>query len=215
LPTKELIGFQKKPLNNMTNKDEIARVDSDKFYRETSNEMQNINDAQLDMRVAYSHGYSGVIVSGLVWLVAGLVSIYVSPKQAVWTLLIGGVFIHPIGILFNKILGASGAHAKSNVLGRLAMEGTVFMIMCMPLAYALSFQKVEWFFQGMLMIIGGRYLTFATLFGTRLYWVLGMGLGTAAYLLFTLNSPSYISILVGSAIEITFGVVMLTITRKK
>jgi hypothetical protein len=215
LPTKELIDFQNKPLNNMTNKDEIARVDSDKFSRETSNEIRNINDAQLDMRVAYSHGYSGVIVSGLVWLVAGLVSIYVSPKQAVWTLLIGGVFIHPIGILFNKILGASGAHAKSNVLGRLAMEGTVFMIMCMPLAYALSFQKVEWFFQGMLMIIGGRYLTFATLFGTRLYWVLGMGLGTAAYLLFTLNSPSYISILVGSAIEITFGVVMLTITRKK
>jgi hypothetical protein len=199
----------------MINKDRIAGIGSHKFTRETSNEMQNINDAQLDMRVAYSHGYSGVIVSGLVWLIAGLVSIYVSPKQAVWTLLIGGVFIHPIGILFNKILGASGTHAKSNVLGRLAMEGTVFMIMCMPLAYALSFQRVEWFFQGMLMIIGGRYLTFGTLFGTRLYWLLGMGLGAASYLLFTLNSPSSISILVGSAIEITFGVVMLTITRKK
>lgn len=177
--------------------------------------MQTIKEAQLDMRVAYSNGYSGVIVSGMVWLVAGLVAIYGSPRQAIWTLLIGGVFIHPLGIVLNKVLGASGAHAPNNPLGRLAMEGTIFMIMCLPLAYGLSFQKAEWFFQGMLLIIGGRYLTFATLFGTRLFWVLGMGLGTAAFLLFTLQSPAHISILTGSAIEVTFGLFMLATTRQK
>lgn len=179
------------------------------------NKLQTIEEAQLDMRVAYNHGYSGVIVSGAVWLVAGLVAIYGSPRQAIWTLLIGGVFIHPMGIVLNKILGASGAHVPGNPLGRLAMEGTVFMIMCLPLAYGLSFQRAEWFFQGMMLIIGGRYLTFSTLFGNRLFWVLGMGLGLAGYLLFSVQSPAHISILTGSAIEITFGLSMLVATRRK
>lgn len=193
----------------MTDKTNKTTIDSE------GNKLRSIEDAQLDMRVAYSNGYSGVIVSGLVWLVAGLVALYTSPQQAVWTLLIGGALIHPIGILFNKVLGRSGAHTPNNVLGRLALEGTIFMLMCLPLAYALSFQKVEWFFQGMLMIIGGRYLTFATLYGTRLYWGLGIGLGIAAYLLFSLNSSAPVSILVSSAIELTFGLVMLIITLSK
>jgi hypothetical protein len=44
-------------------------------------------------------------------------------------------------------------------LGNLAMEGTIFMIMCLPLALGLSLQHAEWFFQGMLLIIVGSYLT--------------------------------------------------------
>jgi len=177
-------------------------------------EMENIQDAQRDMRIGYSNGYSGVIVSGTVWLIAGLVAIYASPMQAVWALLIGGVFIHPIGIVFNKILGASGAHSPNNPLGKLAMEGTIFMIMCLPLAYGLSLQKVEWFFQAMLLIIGGRYLTFATLFGKRFYWILGAALGIAAYVLFTIKASTPVSILTGSSIEIIAGLSMLLLTRK-
>lgn len=179
----------------------------------TEKEIQTLQQAQHDMRAGYSHGYSGVVVSGLVWGVAGLAAIYFSPQQAVWTLLIGGMFIHPLGIVFNKILGTSGSHNSTNPLGKLAMEGTVFMLMCLPLAYGLSLQKVEWFFQGMLLIIGGRYLTFATLFGTRSFWVLGGLLGIAAYGLFKFNSPAHISALVGSGIELLFGISMLAKVR--
>jgi len=39
------------------------------------------------------------------------------------------------------------------------MEGTIFMIMCLPLALGLSLQHAEWFFQGMLLIIVGSYST--------------------------------------------------------
>lgn len=180
----------------------------------TENSLQLIKNAQYDMRVAYLYGSTGVLASGLIWLAAALVAIYLSPDKAVWTLLIGGAFIHPIGILLNKILGASGAHTQANALGRLAMESTVFMIMCLPVAYLLSFQKTEWFFQATLLIIGGRYLTFATLYGTRLYWILGIGLGIAAYLLFVLNSPSSTSMFVGAAMEITFGLILLSIAQK-
>ncbi|MEJ8801166.1 DUF7010 family protein [Pontibacter sp. H249] len=193
----------------------MTLVNTDQITKGSVEDLQHLQNAQQDMREAYLNGFPGVVVSGTVWLVSALVAIYVSPNKAVWTLLVGGVFVHPVSMLLNKVLGAAGAHAQSNPLGKLAMEGTLFMIMCLPLAYGLSFQKVEWFFQGMLLIIGGRYLHFATLYGSRLYWALGIGLGIAAYLLFTLNSPSHTTLLVGAAMEILFGLVMVTILRRR
>ncbi|MBJ6117380.1 hypothetical protein JAO76_04215 [Pontibacter sp. BT310] len=193
----------------------IPLVNTDQLTKGSAEDLQQLQHAQQDMRNAYLNGFPGVVVSGTVWLASALVALYLSPTKAVWTLLVGGVFIHPVSMLFNKVLGAAGAHAQSNPLGKLGMEGTLFMIMCLPLAYGLSFQKVEWFFQGMLLIIGGRYLHFATIYGSRLYWALGIGLGISAYLLFSINSPSHATLLVGAAIEVLFGLVMLTILRRR
>ena len=193
----------------------MTMVNADQVTQGAAEDLQHLKNAQQDMRVAYLHGFPGVFVSGMVWLVSALVALYVSPEKAIWTLLVGGVFIHPVSMLLNKALGANGTHARTNPLGRLAMEGTIFMIMCLPLAYGLSFQKTEWFFQGMLLIIGGRYLHFATLYGLKLYWALGIGLGTAAYLLFIMNSSSQTTLLVGAAMEILFGLVMLAALRRR
>jgi hypothetical protein len=85
----------------------------------------------------------------------------------------------------------------------------------LPLVFGLSLQHTEWFFQGMLMIIGGRYLTFASIYGNRLYWVLGAVLGVAAYILFSLKIQTFGSALIGSLIEISFGFFILTTFRKK
>ncbi|MBC5774807.1 hypothetical protein H8S95_12090 [Pontibacter sp. KCTC 32443] len=194
----------------------MTLVDANQATKGSVEDLQHLKNAQQDMREAYLNGYPGVVVSGMVWLISAFVAMYVSPDKAVWSLLVGGIFIHPVSMLLNKVLGAAGAHARSNPLGKLAMEGTVFMIMCLPLAYGLSFQKVEWFFQGMLLIIGGRYLHFVTLYGSRLYWALGIGLGAAAYLLFNMHAPSHATLLVGAAMEILFGLVMLVaISRRR
>lgn len=168
--------------------------------------MQNLEAAQQDMREAYVYGSIGVIVSGVIWLIASLVLYYYSPQQAVWALIIGGMFIYPLGTLLEKLLGYRGSHSKGNPLGNLAMEGTIWMIMCIPLAYGLSLTKVEWFFQGMLMIIGGRYLTFASIYGTRLYWLLGGLLGLVAYGAFRWGLDAFTSALSGAVLEISFGI---------
>ena len=170
--------------------------------------------AQTDMCKGYAHGSIGIIVSGLIWLISATISYQHSAKQAVWTLLIGGMFIHPVGVLLSKVIGLRGTHTKGNPLGNLAMEGTIFMIMCLPLAFGLSLQHVEWFFQGMLLIIGGRYLTFASIYGSRLYWILGVVLGVAAYLLFYFKVQSLGSLLTGSLIEISFGLLMFFSYRR-
>ena len=176
--------------------------------------MEDIEQSQLEMSKNHTHGAIGALVSGVMWLLSGLTAYEYSPKQAVWVLLIGGAFIHPISTVLNKIMGTGGPQSKTNALGKLAMEGTVFMLMCIPLAYGLSMQRTEWFFQAMLMIIGGRYLTFHTLFGNRSFWLLGALLGIAGYVLFSLDAPSYASALTGSIIEISFGLYLYRNARK-
>jgi hypothetical protein len=185
-----------------------------KISNEPINKTDTFIQAQTDMCKGYANGSIGIIVSGLIWLMSATISYQHSAKQAVWTLLIGGVFIHPVGVLLSKVIGLSGTHTKGNPLGNLAMEGTIFMIMCLPLAFGLSLQHAEWFFQGMLLIIGGRYLTFASIYGLRLYWILGSVLGVAAYLLFYFKVQSFGSLLTGSLIEISFGLLMFFSFRR-
>lgn len=142
-----------------------------------------LDEAQKDMRNGYALGSLGVMTSGSVWLVSALVAHAYTPTQAIWALLIGGVLITPISGIWEKIIGLKG-HSANNPLMNLVMENTIWMIMCIPLAYGLSIQRTEWFFQAMLLIIGGRYLTFSTIYGSKLYWLLGVSLGCSAYFLF-------------------------------
>lgn len=170
--------------------------------------MTNLQDAQQDMKNGYGHGSIGVIVSGIVWVISSLVVNFYSSQKGIWTLLIGGALIFPISILIGKIIGLKCSNDKNNPLTKLTMEGTIWMLMCIPLAYGLSLIKVEWFFQGMLMIIAGRHLTFATVYGTRIYWVLGAMLGLAAYILLSLKATAFISALTGGLIEIILGIII-------
>lgn len=187
---------------------------TEKSSNDAFNKTDTFNHAQTDMCKGYANGSIGIIVSGLIWLISATISYQYSDEQAVWVLLIGGMFIHPVSVVLSKLIGLNGTHTKGNQLGKLAMEGTIFMIMCLPLAFGLSLQHAEWFFQGMLLIIGGRYLTFASIYGIKLYWLLGAILGAAAYLLFYFKVASFGSLLTGSLIEISFGLFMFFSFRR-
>jgi hypothetical protein len=178
-------------------------------HQESTNQRWNILDAQQDMRQGYANGSIGIIVSGMMWFIAAFVAFQYSPKQGVWALLIGGTLIHPVSIMAYKAIGMKGAHSQGNPLAQPAMEGTIWMILCLPLVFGLSLQHLEWFFQGMMLIIGGRYLTFASLYGIRLYWILGGTLAGVAYLLFGFHAQPFTSALTGASIEAVVGFVML------
>ncbi|OFZ07713.1 MAG: hypothetical protein A3D92_11030, partial [Bacteroidetes bacterium RIFCSPHIGHO2_02_FULL_44_7] len=123
-------------------------------------------------------------------------------------------FIVPVSNLIDRVLGAAGKHSAGNKLAPLAMESTVFMLMCLPLAYGLSLFRMEWFFPAVLMIIGGRYLIFASVYGTPLYWLLGGSLGAAAVVAYQLALPPYVTALTGAGIELVFGAVLLAVKRR-
>ena len=176
--------------------------------------MQSLAEFQEDMRRGYLWGATGIITSGVVWLCAGLVAYFNEPRKAIWVLFIGAGFIVPVSNLFDRLLGAAGRHSAGNRLSALALETTMFMLMCLPLAYGLALYRIEWFFPAVLMIIGGRYVTFGTVYGTPIYWLLGAVLGAGAMLAYALALSPHLSALLGAAIEIVFGALLLAAKRR-
>lgn len=174
----------------------------------------SMSEAQVDMRQGYCSGGGGILASALAWSVAAGVAVSGNAQKAIWALLIGGMLIHPVGVLICKLLKARGAHTKGNPLGELAGASTFWLIFCLPLAYALSLQEPRWFFPAMLLIIGGRYLVFATLYGMRLYWALGLALAAAGFALGYLTAPAHVAAIAGAALEAVFALIFLLEHRR-
>lgn len=171
--------------------------------------------AQADMRDAYAGGVIGIMVSGTVWLVAGAVAWFRAPQVAIIALLAGGVLIHPVAVLLAKLAGRTGAHAKGNPLGQLAGEATGWMLFGIALAYGLSLWRTDLFFPAMLLTIGGRYLTFATVYGMRLYWVFGATLAASAYIVATQAISFAAGAFIGSVIEMVFAALIYASLRRQ
>ena len=168
--------------------------------------------AQEQMRHAYFGGAPGMLVSAAVWTAAAIVAGGGTFAHAVWTLFVGGMAIHPLGLVLARALGRPGA-AKGNPLDRLAFECTITMLAALPLAYAVSLSRPAWFFPAMLLVIGGRYMVFATVYGLRLYWACGALLLAAAWGAAMLRLEPVSAALAGAAIEAAFALVLFTRLR--
>jgi hypothetical protein len=171
--------------------------------------------AQADMRSAYAGGVIGIMVSGTVWLVAGAVAWFHTPHTAIIALLVGGALIHPIGVLLAKLCKRSGAHVKGNPLGQLAGEATGWMLLGIALAYGLSLWRTDLFFPAMLLAIGGRYLTFATVYGMRVYWAFGATLAASGLILPTFATRFAAGAFAGGIIEMIFAAVVYMQLRSR
>ena len=169
----------------------------------------SVTEAQSDMRQGYRSGATGILASALAWFTAAGVAALTSPQKGIWALLIGGMLIHPVGLLICKLLGSRGTHTKGNPFGLLAGASTFWLIFCLPIAYLLSARQSNLFFPAMLLIIGGRYLVFATIYGMRLYWALGLALAGAGFALANINATASVSALVGAVLETVFAIACL------
>jgi len=119
----------------------------------------------------------------------------------VLALLVGGMLIHPLGLLLCKALGRPAKHSTANPLASLALATTVWLVLSLPLAWVVSLHRIDWFFPAMLCVIGGRYLCFHTLYGLRTYLFCGAVLAGAGFLLVRLDAGPTAGAFAGSAIE--------------
>lgn len=115
-----------------------------------------IEEAQGDMRQSYLNGGPGMMVSGVVWLAAGIVALVNTELISVLVFFLGGMLIHPLGILLSKALKRSGQHQKDNPLSNLALESTLLLFIGLFIAYVVLQIRPHWFFPIMLLMIGGR-----------------------------------------------------------
>ena len=169
---------------------------------------------QHEMRHAYYDGVPGILVSGLVWIAAALVCFQLGINKAVWTLLIGGALIHPIGTVVTKVLGRPAKTDKANALNQLAMASTIWLILCCAMAYGLFLLKPELFFPAMMATIGSRYLIFASIYGRTIFWTLGVSLIVAANLVFFSAVPPAVVAGLGGLIEVLFAFLVFSKASK-
>lgn len=166
-------------------------------------------DAQRNMRDAYYDGAAGLVASGSIWLAAAIVTTARDTRAGIVTLLIGGMLIHPLALLLCKALGRSGRHAPGNPLAPLAIESTVLLMLGLAIAFALSFSRADLFFPATLLVIGGRYLVFQTLYGLRTYWLTGALLAAAGFGSAVGQLAPAVTAGTGALIELVLGAIIL------
>lgn len=169
----------------------------------------NFKAAQKDMRIGYYAGGTGALVSGLIWIAAGLIALHATQKLSILVFFFGGMLIHPLGVVLDKLLKRTGTHQKGNPLGALALESTLLIFIGLFIAYSVFQFKPNWFYPIMMLLIGGRYVIFQSVYGIRLYWVFGFALILLGVGFIIMPQPFYLGAIVGGAVEWVFALLLI------
>ncbi|MFL9842215.1 hypothetical protein ABS767_14680 [Sphingomonas sp. ST-64] len=142
-----------------------------------------LSEAQADVRRAYVGGGPGAIVSGFVWLAAGLVEAHSGTRVAFAVLFFAGMLIFPLSKLAVTTLFRRAGEAAGNRLPVVALESTVAMIGGLFAAWLLLESRPDLALPVAAIAVGTHYAAFNTAYGDRTYWLLAAlltGAGTLA-----------------------------------
>ncbi|HJA04280.1 MAG TPA: hypothetical protein H9800_05410 [Candidatus Microbacterium stercoravium] len=134
----------------------------------------DVKAAQHDVRRVYRGGFSGPLVSALIWAVASAVYQWGSITTAITVLFIGGMLIFPLSTLVLKLMGSPAFLPKGHPSIALAMQSAFTVPLGLLVAIALGTAAPSLFMPASLIIVGAHYLTFISLYGMRLYGALAV-----------------------------------------
>ena len=149
-----------------------------------------ISEAQREVRTIYFGSFSGLIVTGFIWLISAGIGIWVSTGLAIWALILGGTFIFPLSQVLLKIMGKPANLSRENPFGTLAMLVAFVIPALYPVIAAATIHNTNWFYPAFLVVVGAHYLPFIFLYGMWQFGVLAVllvGLGTALGIFFPEN----------------------------
>lgn len=138
----------------------------------------NITDAQKEVRTVYLGAFSGLIVTGIIWLLAAAAGMWRTTGLAVLILIAGGSFIFPLSQLLLKAMGRTATLAKENPFGQLAMQVAFTIPFAYPVIVAAYIHNPNWLFPAFLVIVGAHYLPFIFLYGMWQFAILSILLVT-------------------------------------
>ena len=158
-----------------------------------------LTTAQRDLSQAYAGGAPGVLVSGLVWLVAGAVWQLHGINAAFAALFFGGMAIHPLGVLIERIAFRAPKATIGKPLETLAIEATIPLFVGVIIAWVRLVRAPDLAIPTFAAIVGARYFLFRTLYGEVAYWVLGAAIFAAAGVaMFGIRLPLNLGSVVGA-----------------
>ncbi len=169
----------------------------------------SLSVAQHDLARAYAGGAPGVLVSGLVWLIAGAVWQLYGTMAAFAALFVGGMAIHPLGVLIERAAFKAPKATIGKPLEALAIEATVPLFVGVLIAWVLLVRAPDLAIPVFAAIVGARYFLFRTMYGEIAYWALGGAiLLIAGIAMFGIALPLNLGFLVG-AIELVAAALIL------
>ena len=165
-----------------------------------------LKSAQADLRNAYVRGGPGAIVSGLVWLAAGVVASRSGLQTGFVVLFFGGMLIYPLSLLVSRGLLRRSAEQKGNPGGPLVMETVPFMIGGLLAAWLILPHRPEFVFPLAAIAVGAHYFPFRTAYGDRTYWVLAALMCAVGITVIFMGTPPSSQVpMVIAVIEVVFG----------
>ena len=174
-----------------------------------------ITKAQQDNRRAFVGGGPGVLISGVLWLIASIVLKLRGTGPAFAFLFFGGMLIFPLSQFVSRSLFRRAAASEGNPLGRVALESTISMIGGLFVAWLFLPSRPAYVFPVAAIAVGTHYAAFSTVYGDTRYWALA-GLVTAVGvfdILGYVRLPGGPALAVG-VLEIVFGL-LLTARNKQ
>ena len=134
--------------------------------------VNRLKDDQKEMRIAFLGGFAGQLVSGIIWLIASIVSVIISNQAGMLTLFFGCMGIFPLTQLTLKLMGRSANVSKENRLWQLGSQVAFTVPINFRLVGAIILFQPDWFFPAAMIIVGSHYLPFMTLYGMKMFGIL-------------------------------------------
>lgn len=132
----------------------------------------NLKESQREMRSAFLGGFAGQLVSGLIWLAASGISLWVSPRYGMMTLFFGSMLIFPLTQMALRLMGRPAKVSTDNGLWQLGSQVAFTVPLNFLLVGAATLYRETWFFPAAMIVIGSHYLPFITLYGMRMFGLL-------------------------------------------
>lgn len=171
--------------------------------------------AQDRLVTAYANGATGVLMSGLVWVVAGVFHITSGQGPAFWALFFGGMLIQPGAMLLARLVPGTSRPIPGNPLDRLAVESLAVLFGGLFLGYLLLRQAPSLAFPAIAMAVGARYFLFRTLYREPLFWGFGAAvMGLAGAVALGLPYPRGSLVLLVGLVELMAAILLLMRWRK-
>lgn len=154
------------------------------------------------------------MVSGLVWLIAAVIAHGEGIERGFAALFIGGMAIHPVSTFVCRKLYNRAKEAAGNPLPGAALESTIAMIGGLVVAWLFIPLRSEYVFPVAAIAAGTRYAIFKTLYGDRLFWLLGaLMTGVGLLEIYDLAASPMAPAFAVGAIEVVFAAVLLIRVR--
>lgn len=132
----------------------------------------NVSAAQREMRSAFLGGFAGQLVSGLIWLVASAISVWVSSQYGMVVLFFGSMLIFPLTQGALRLIGRPAKVSPENGLWSLGTQVAFTVPLNFLLVGAATLYRETWFFPAAMIVVGAHYLPFITLYGMKMFAIL-------------------------------------------